>query len=315
MSSTILNLSARSPIDGTEAYVLATSGANWKAVGNANIFVFQGVAGGNAASSSLTLESTTGTGSTDAIIVKTGSQSECLRWSSNGQIVLNNGGLTTLGTNAFIVLNCVDGTNNPSALHMDQWSAYGNELYTIFEKSRGATIGTHTVLNQNDFVGSVYFAPSTGSAFALSGAIRGFVDAATTSGNRVPIALLFYTTINGGSLTERVRIDNSGNHITKFGNADQSYSFQTPTTGFSITIGNNVWHLVLDPSATLATGTITMPSSPVDGQLVNIRSSQIVTTLTVSPNTGQSIKNAPTTISAGGTLDAIFRTANTTWYF
>ncbi len=96
---------------------------------------------------------------------------------------------------------------------------------------------------------------------------------------------------------------------------DNAYSFQTPATGFSITIGDAIWHLILDPAGTLATGTITMAANPTDGQVVNIRSSQAVTALTISPNSGQSVKGAPSTLALGGTLEAIYRTANTTWYF
>lgn len=103
-------------------------------------------------------------------------------------------------------------------------------------------------------------------------------------------------------------ISNSGNVI------DTGYSFQTPATGFTITLGNTTWHTVLDPSGTLATGTITMPAAPVDGMIINVRSSQVVTSLTVSPNTGQSIKGAPGSFAVGGTFECLYRNSNTTWY-
>jgi hypothetical protein len=73
-----------------------------------------------------------------------------------------------------------------------------------------------------------------------------------------------------------------------------------PTTGFSITIAGTTKTQILDPAGTLATGTITMPAAPRDEQIVRVASSQTITALTVSPNAGQSIKNAPTTLAAGG---------------
>lgn len=98
--------------------------------------------------------------------------------------------------------------------------------------------------------------------------------------------------------------------------AGQAYDFQTPTTGFSLTIAGGTLREILDPAGTLATGTITMPATAgiVDGQIVHVSSSQTITALTVSPNTSQSIKNAPTTISAGGSFAYLWRAANTTWY-
>jgi hypothetical protein len=100
--------------------------------------------------------------------------------------------------------------------------------------------------------------------------------------------------------------------------ADTSYSYQTPSTGFTITIGDAVQTLILDPSGALLAGTITMPANPVDGHLVRITSTQNITTLTVSPNSGQSIKNAPTgfTVSLTGDqgYEFIYRVTNTTWY-
>ena len=99
---------------------------------------------------------------------------------------------------------------------------------------------------------------------------------------------------------------------------DVGYSYQTPTTGFSITIGADVTTLILDPAGTLATGTIIMPAAPRNGRIINLSSSQTITALTVSPNTGQSIKNAPTSLTVSTTsgqgYQYIYRAANTTWY-
>ncbi len=96
--------------------------------------------------------------------------------------------------------------------------------------------------------------------------------------------------------------------------ANDAYSYQTPSTGFSITIDLSVSYLILNPSGTLSTGTITMPYAPVNGQKAFISSSQIITTLTVSPNSGQTLKNAITTLAAGGTAGWMYRAGDTTWY-
>lgn len=96
----------------------------------------------------------------------------------------------------------------------------------------------------------------------------------------------------------------------------ESHSFQTPLTGFAITIGNNVRRLQLDPAGTLAAGAITMPGNPQNGRRVGIASSQIITALTLSPNTGQSFAAgaAITALAANGFAEYMFRGTNNTWY-
>lgn len=94
----------------------------------------------------------------------------------------------------------------------------------------------------------------------------------------------------------------------------QSYDYQVLTTGFTYTFAAGTQVLVINPAGTLATGTITMPASPADGMTVRFSSSQIITALTVSANTGQSIVSAVITLAVGGGAAYIYRLANTTWY-
>jgi hypothetical protein len=96
----------------------------------------------------------------------------------------------------------------------------------------------------------------------------------------------------------------------------ESHSFQAPTEGFSITIGNNVRSLLLNPAGTLLAGTITMPGNPQNGRSVKIASSQTITALTLNANTGQSFAAgaAITTILANGFAEYTYRGGNNTWY-
>jgi hypothetical protein len=93
-----------------------------------------------------------------------------------------------------------------------------------------------------------------------------------------------------------------------------SKSLQTPTTGFSITIADGVGALILTPAGTLATGTITLPANPIDQQRLTINSTNTVTALTISPNSGQSVTGNPATIAGGTAITAIYNYSNTTWY-
>jgi hypothetical protein len=93
----------------------------------------------------------------------------------------------------------------------------------------------------------------------------------------------------------------------------QNYDYQVLTTGFTYTF-TTANTLVINPAGTLATGTITMPASPLDGMTVTITSTKIITALTINGNTGQTINNAVTSLSAGQSASYIYRSASTAWF-
>jgi hypothetical protein len=77
-----------------------------------------------------------------------------------------------------------------------------------------------------------------------------------------------------------------------YGHSDvcaEPFDFYVPLTGFSITM--QTAKLVLNPAGTLATGTVTLPLNPPDGAVAEISSTQIISALTVSANTGDLIVN------------------------
>lgn len=74
----------------------------------------------------------------------------------------------------------------------------------------------------------------------------------------------------------------------------------TPSTGFSYTSGNSTQLLYLVPSATLATGTVTMAPNPGDGQVFTLMSTQTQTAITIAANT--SFNSAQTLYTSNGAL-------------
>lgn len=96
---------------------------------------------------------------------------------------------------------------------------------------------------------------------------------------------------------------------------DGKINYQVPVNGFSITLNDRDWHVLLIPAGTLTSGTITFPNNPFDGQIINVASTQYVRGLTLIPGSGDSFVGAPTLINPGGSFDAIFRQSNSTWYF
>jgi hypothetical protein len=79
-----------------------------------------------------------------------------------------------------------------------------------------------------------------------------------------------------------------------------SYLVEVPLTGFHITIPNGFSSLILNPAGTLATGTIVMPSQPVDGQVVTINTMQTVTAIGFAAPFPAIMLGVPTTLLQSG---------------
>lgn len=88
-----------------------------------------------------------------------------------------------------------------------------------------------------------------------------------------------------------------------------------PLTAFTITPNNNTTLLFLNPAGTLATGTITFPASPSDGETFCWLSTQTQTAVTMTANTGQSVVGTGVTAGVAGTQYCWTYLAPTlTWY-
>lgn len=100
--------------------------------------------------------------------------------------------------------------------------------------------------------------------------------------------------------------DLGGNGANRFRNLNLSGAYAcgrqqvVATDGGSTTISDNTGVLNLIPAGTLATYTITMPANPLAGQIVIVCCTQIITTLTMNPNSGQVLRGALGTIAAEG---------------
>lgn len=82
-------------------------------------------------------------------------------------------------------------------------------------------------------------------------------------------------------------------------------------TGFSVTILEGDTWLILTPVAGYATGTIILPTG-VDGELVTVNCTQVVTTLTIT--SASTVTGAPTTLAANDYFTLKYDQINDTWY-
>jgi hypothetical protein len=116
------------------------------------------------------------------------------------------------------------------------WSGYpgasagGTNL--ILRRSRGATVGTNTILQNNDVVGAFGFQGANGTTFTQCATIAAIIDGTPGASNDMPGRLEFYTSADGsGSPTERMRIDSVGrvgiagspNHMLQTNSFSNSY--------------------------------------------------------------------------------------------
>jgi len=101
-------------------------------------------------------------------------------------------------------------------------------------------------------------------------------------------------------------------------NDDKITQYSAPSaTAFNVQLnnaGNSVW-LVLTPTGTFATGTLTLPAvaNCVDRQEILVNSTQTVTALTIAAN-GATVTGGPTTIAANGFFRLRFDDVTNTWY-
>lgn len=128
---------------------------------------------------------------------------------------------------------------------------------------------------------------------------------------------------SGATYTVDADINKSWTGTHAFGGGFATTSYQTITSGSSATVSNATTTVRFDPASDLGTYTLTMPASPADGDWVYISfggtvaaGTAVVSTFTLSPNSGQSIYGSVTLNHGNGGDEAAYqyKSSNTTWY-
>ena len=91
-------------------------------------------------------------------------------------------------------------------------------------------------------------------------------------------------------------------------------TYVQPANGFVAQVPQDIGILLLDPAAPLAAGTVILPQYPIDQQHIIVSSTAAITALTVSVAAGQTIRNPPSTLAAGGAFEYYYVLSNKTWY-
>jgi hypothetical protein len=109
-------------------------------------------------------------------------------------------------------------------------------------------------------------------------------------------------------------------NMATMGALPYQYVAAPPPAG-STTLVSTVGTLVLDPTTTIATYTVTFPaaSTLTDGQYLRITSSKTITAVTLTAGTGSAISNAPPAINATNSIalvgyEFVYVAPVTTWF-
>ncbi len=152
-----------------------------------------------------------------------GSKAERMRITSGGLVGI---GISTMESAGGGVSRLqVEGTTHEtSSVSITRNSNSANAGYLTFSKSRGTSVNSDTIVQDDDAIGSILFAPADGTdRNSISASIQGAIDG-TPGSNDVPGRLVFSTTADGAnSVTERMRIDSVGNIGIGIANPALSY--------------------------------------------------------------------------------------------
>jgi len=171
---------------------------------------------------------------------------ESMRIDSSQRLLI---GTTTarVESNGFAAPLQVEGTGTAtSSVIIARNSNNASSSNLIFQKSRGTSTGSNTVIQNNDAVGTIIFEGSDGTNTDSLASIIGACDG-TPGTNDVPGRLVFSTTADGAaSPTERLRINSDGDVSissdgTVHGASKLTILPANRTTAFSASDGDT-WH-------------------------------------------------------------------------
>jgi hypothetical protein len=101
----------------------------------------------------------------------------------------------------------------------------------------------------------------------------------------------------------------SANGVAGGVQVEPSPNYSAPLTGATVAMSTTTSNNIINPAGTLAALTVTLPATPVDGQVCRILFTQAVTALTmtgVTPGLSAAV--------AGTTYTLRYRTASATWF-
>lgn len=250
-------------------------------VTTANIGTYAWALGGNSVASAQNIGTTT---NFDFPIIT--NNGEAGRFTTGNQLIL--GHTASIVTNSITPKLEVFGTDaNTSTIGTYRYSANSAMARVIISKSRGASIGTHAAVINNDGLGSLDFNGSTGASYSLGAQIVAEAEG-TFTGSANATRLRILTGLSTGGSTEALRIDSNQVMTTTSG---QIVKTRVVTAAGAVTVAVTDLIIIVNKTVGAAT-TVNLPASPVTG-----------TRFTVKDGKGDAAANNITVTPAAGTID------------
>jgi hypothetical protein len=160
----------------------------------------------------------------------TNGNNERVRITSDGQVRIGSFGSAS-NKNSVTPLSHVDGSGVNGGFQVNRHTSVGGGgAQLMLTATRGSGISSHTVLQDNDGIGTLVFAGSDGGEFVTGAEIQAVVDG-TPGDDDLPTELIFRTNSGGGSATDAMRIS-AGADLLLGGHSARTYD----DTGDSNTI-------------------------------------------------------------------------------
>jgi len=193
-------------------------------------------------------------------------------------------------------------TINTSAFMTARYSANASMTWYYTAKSRNATVGSHTVLQDNDGLGGIAMFGSDGTTFVAGAEIYGEVDGTPGSGS-MPSAIVFRV-----NSVEKFRVANSGLLTDDKGNiravpqtgAAKTGSYSLATTDVGTFVHVSTGGSVTIPDATFAAGDIVSVFNNTSGNIT------ITCTITTAYIAGTDSDKASVTLATRGVATILF---------
>lgn len=147
--------------------------------------------------------------STDLIPVDSGIQTFKMRASKFGELIYQ-----------FLKRLVAEGTNTDPLISASTYIATSDGVNIELRKSRGVTVGAHTIVQNNDTLAKVTVKGSNGTAFDNAAIMEVAVDGTPGASNDMPTRLDFYTSVDGSATPAiALRLNAAGQTLNRGGSA------------------------------------------------------------------------------------------------
>lgn len=163
----------------------------------------------------------------------------------SGRLLINNATSVAGSTGLTAPLQVNSIASGTHAIGLGGWSADNAGAYLNLVKSRGAAVGTHTIVQSGDSLGGLIWAGANGTVFRDAAYMWTFVDGTPGAGTDMPGRIVFSTSPDGTATpAEVLRLDSSqrvtlGGAATNQASAGSPQIAQLSVHGTSATLTSN----------------------------------------------------------------------------